>query len=149
MIKKYFITGLVILLPLAITLVVLIFIINFLTAPFVGFFEQFLVGTEFYTKHQGVVHFALQIVFLFALFLLTVLLGFLARVVVFKSMLSLYDYILHRIPIIKTIYKTTQEVIKTIFGARSRSFKQVVMVPFQLRALTALDWSVAQLLSSA
>lgn len=130
MIKKYFITGLVILLPLAVTILILAFIINFLTAPFVGFFEQFLEGTEFYTKYHGFVHFLLQIVFLIALFLFTVLLGFLARIVVFKSMLTLYDYILHRIPIIKTIYKTTQQVIRTIFGSRSRSFKQVVMVPF-------------------
>jgi len=65
-----------------------------------------------------------------ACFFFTVLLGFLARVVVFKSLLSFYDYILHRIPIIKTVYKATQQVMKTIFGSSSRSFKQVVMVPF-------------------
>ncbi len=130
MIKRCFATGLVILLPLAVTIAILAFIINFLTAPFVGFFEHFLQDTEFYIKYQAFVHFLLQIVFLFALFLFTVLLGFLARIVVFKSLLSIYDYFLHRIPIIKTIYKTTQQVIKTIFGSRSRSFKQVVMVPF-------------------
>lgn len=130
MIKRYFATGLVILLPLAVTIAILVFIINFLTAPFVGFFEHFLEGTEFYQNYQGFVNFLLKIVFLFALFLFTVLLGFLARIVVFKSMLSIYDYFLHRIPIIKTIYKTTQQVIKTVFGGRSRSFKQVVLVPF-------------------
>ncbi|HEY4832412.1 MAG TPA: DUF502 domain-containing protein, partial [Waddliaceae bacterium] len=37
---------------------------------------------------------------------------------------------LHRIPIIKTVYKATQQVIKTIFGSTSRSFKRVVMVKF-------------------
>ncbi len=130
MIKRYFATGLVILLPVAVTIVILAFIINFLTAPFVSFFEHFLQGTEFYLKYHAFVHFLLQIFFLIALFLFTVLLGFLTRIVVFKSMLTLYDYILHRIPIIKTIYKTAQQVMKTIFGSRSRSFKQVVMVPF-------------------
>lgn len=130
MLKKYFATGLVILLPLAVTIAILAFIINFLTAPFVGFFEKFLEGTDFYTNYKGFVHFILQILFLIALFLFTVLLGFLARVVVFKSMISIYDYILHRIPVIKTIYKTVQQVIKTILGGQSRSFKQVVMAPF-------------------
>ena len=128
--KKHFITGLVILLPLAVTIVLVAFIINILTQPFVGLIEQFLVGWKWYDQYRSAVHIILQIFLLFALFLFTVLLGFLARIVVFKSLLSVYDYILHRIPIIKTVYKATQQVIKTIFGSSSRSFKQVVMVPF-------------------
>jgi uncharacterized membrane protein len=130
MIKKYFVTGLVILLPVAVTVAIITFVINFLTAPFVGFFEQLLTDTQLYAAHKGIVHFILQIFFLATLFGLTLLLGFLARMVVFKSMLSLYDYILHRIPVIKTIYKTAQQVIKTLLGGQSRSFKQVVMAPF-------------------
>lgn len=128
--KKYFITGLVILLPLAVTIFLVAFTINLLTQPFIGLIEQFLVPYDWFVKHQTAIHIILQITLLFALFLLTVLLGFLARVVVFKSFLSFYDYILHRIPIIKTVYKATQQVMKTIFGSSSRSFKQVVMVPF-------------------
>lgn len=128
--KKHFITGLVILLPLAVTIALVAFIVNVLTQPFVGVIEQFLESFTWYKKYQALTHIVLQIILLFAIFFFTVLLGFLARIVVFKSFLSLYDYILHRIPIIKTVYKATQQVIKTIFGSSSRSFKQVVMVPF-------------------
>ncbi len=128
--KKHFITGLVILLPLAVTIFLVAFLVNLLTAPFVGVIEQFLVQKSWYTAYRGGIHILLKLVVLFALFFFTVLLGFLARVVVFKSLLALYDYILHRIPIIKTVYKATQQVIRTIFGTTSRSFKQVVMVPF-------------------
>lgn len=128
--KKHFITGLVILLPIAVTVALVFFIINFFTHPFVGVIEQFLEKHAWYVKYYRPIHFALQIILIFVLFFFTVLLGFLARVVVFKSVLSLYDYILHRIPIIKTVYKTSQQVIKTIFGSTSQSFKQVVMVKF-------------------
>lgn len=128
--KKYFITGLVILLPIAVTVALLFFIINFLTEPFVGVVEQFLEEHEWYIRYYTLIHFILQIAMLAALFLFTVLLGFLARIVAFKSVLSLYDYVLHRIPIIKTVYKTSQQVIRTLFGSSSKSFKQVVMVHF-------------------
>lgn len=128
--KKYFITGLIILLPLAVTFALVAFIVNVLTKPFIGVIEQFLDPFDWYLKYKALTHFILQILLLFAIFFFTVLLGFLARVVVFKSLLSLYDYVLHHIPIIKTVYKATQQVIKTIFGTSSRSFKQVVMVPF-------------------
>lgn len=128
--RKYFITGLVILLPLAVTIAIVAFIINFLTNPFVGFIEHFLEPFPWFIRFRGIIHLILQIVLLFSLFFMTVLLGFLTRMVVFKSFLSIYDYVLHRIPFIKTVYKATQQVIKTIFGTSSRSFKQVVMVPF-------------------
>lgn len=143
--KKYFLTGLAILLPLALTLAVVVFIINFLTNPFVGFFEQFLVHFSWYTKYQTFIHFVLQITLLFTLFFLTVLLGVLTRIVLFKSFLVIYDYLLHRIPIIKTVYKTASQIIRTIFGDQSRSFKQVVMVPFP----TSDSWCIGLVSSPA
>ncbi len=136
--KKYFVTGLVILLPLAITVGIAVFIVNFLTRPFVGFLEQFLVVYPWYAKYQGPIHFFLQIFLLIGLFLFTALLGFLARMIVFRSVLNLYDFIMHRIPIIKTVYKATQQVLKTIFGSASRTFKQVVMVPFPVDGAYAI-----------
>ncbi len=143
--KKYFITGLVILLPLAVTLAIVIFIINFLTHPFIGFFEHSLEGFSWYAPYKGIIHFSLQILLLIAFFFFTMLLGFLARALVFKTLLSLYDYVMHRIPLIKTIYKATQQIIQTIFGTSSRSFKQVVMVPFPIHG----SWAIGLVSSPA
>ncbi|WP_201456748.1 DUF502 domain-containing protein [Chlamydia sp. 17-3921] len=128
--RKHFITGLVILLPLAITIAIVGMIVNFLTQPFVGFASSFFENISFYSKHRALLKFVLQIILLFGIFFATVLLGFLTRLMIFKSVLSIYDKILHRIPIIKTVYKATQQVMTTIFGSHSGSFKQVVMVPF-------------------
>lgn len=128
--RKYFLTGLVILLPITITALVFIFIMDLLTGPFVGIIDQILSNQQWYTQYKTPIHFALKIILLFGLFFITVMLGFLARVVVFKSFLSLQDYVLHRIPFIKTVYKATQQIILTIFGSTSQSFKQVVMVKF-------------------
>lgn len=129
-VKKHFITGLVILLPIAVTVALLFFVINFLTEPFVGFIEKFLEPYDWYTKYYSPIRFSLQIAMLATLFLFTVMLGFLARLVAFKSLISLHEYVLHRIPIIKSIYKAAQQVIQTLFGSSSKSFKQVVMVKF-------------------
>ncbi|WP_213357987.1 DUF502 domain-containing protein [Chlamydiifrater phoenicopteri] len=128
--RKHFITGLVILLPLAITIAIVGVIVNFLTQPFVGLASSFFEKFSFYSQHRAFLRFCLQIILLFGLFFVTVLLGFLARLMVFKSLLSIYDKILHRIPIIKTVYKAAQQVMTTIFGSQSGSFKQVVMVRF-------------------
>lgn len=131
--KKYFITGLIILLPLAVTIAIVYFIINFLTQPFVGFIEHFLEPFDFFQNYQSAIHFVVQILLLIFLIFFTIGLGFFGRMIAFKSLLSLYDYVMHRIPFIKTVYKATQQVIKGIFGTSTRSFKQVVMVPFPVK----------------
>jgi uncharacterized membrane protein len=128
--KKYFLTGLVILLPITITVIVLVFIMDLLTGPFVAIIDRFFNHHPWYLQYEALIHFALKIFLLFALFVFTVMLGFLARIVVFKSILSIYDYVLHRIPFIKTVYKSAQQLINTLLGSTSQSFKQVVMVKF-------------------
>lgn len=134
--KKYFITGLVILLPLAVTIAIVVFIVNFLTKPFIGLVVSFLKEFDILNKgflflsHDQVVLYGSKCLILVCLFLFTLLLGMIARWFFFKAFINLSDKILHRIPLINKVYKTTQEIIKTIFVTDKSSFKQVVMVPF-------------------
>lgn len=134
--KKYCITGLVILLPLAVTIAVVVFVVNFLTQPFIGMVSNFLSEINYlnkgflFLKPEQVLRYGSQLLILICLFLFTLFLGFLARWFFIKSLIALSDKVLHRIPIVNKVYKTTQEIIKTIFVTDKSSFKQVVMVPF-------------------
>ncbi len=134
--KKYFITGLVILLPVAVTCAVLIFIINLLTAPFIDLAASFLshfhitnTGFLFFTP-QEVLQYGSQILILALIFAFTIFLGMIARWFFFTTLLKISDRILHRIPLVNTVYKTTQDIIRTLFVSDRESFKQVVIVPF-------------------
>ena len=134
--KKHFITGLVILLPLTVTILVLGFLIRFLTQPFVGLVSNFLAqlnivnrGFLFLSPDQVIKYFS-QFLILITLFLVTVCLGMVTRWFFINALFRLGDKILHKIPIVNTVYKTTQEIIKTLFVSDKNSFKQVVMAPF-------------------
>jgi len=134
--KKYFITGLVILFPVIITLAVIFFLMNILTRPFVGLVQEILIENGlknisfFIFTGDQIVHFGSQFLILLLLFLFTVILGILTRWFFIKSLFRFGDYMIHRIPVVNTLYKTSQEVIKTVFDSRLKSFEQVVMVPF-------------------
>lgn len=134
--KKYFITGLVILLPLAVTIAIVVFTVNFLTKPFVGIVSGFLKDFNILNKgfflmsNEEVVLYGSKILILICLFLFTLILGMIARWFFFKSLIHLSDKVLQKIPLVNKVYKTTQEIIKTIFVTDKSSFKQVVMVPF-------------------
>jgi uncharacterized membrane protein len=134
--KKYFITGIIILLPLAVTIMIVAFIVNFLTQPFMGMVSKLFAEAAFINKgflfipQDQAVRVISQVTILIGLFLVTVLLGMIARWFFFKSLINLSDTILHKIPLVNKVYKTSQEIIKTLFASDKNSFKQVVMVPF-------------------
>lgn len=134
--KRHFITGLVILLPVVITIAVAIFLVNFLTEPFTGVVSSVLAkfdalnhGVLFLTPEQFV-RYTSKFIILILLFLVTVLLGMVTRWFLINALFKVGDKILHKIPIVNTVYKTTQDIIKTLFVSDKNSFKQVVMVPF-------------------
>jgi uncharacterized membrane protein len=144
--KKYFLTGLVILLPLAVTILVIGFIINSITGPFYslvsGSLNHLLPQGEgfLFLSHDQLLRYLTKILILAALFVFILFLGVITRWFFFKSLISLSDKILHRIPLINTVYKTTQDIIKTLFVSDKNSFKQVVMVPFPREGIWALGF---------
>ena len=142
--KQYFITGLVILLPVAVTLVIIGFIVNFLTQPFMGVISSVLKSLHisedgfFLLSHEQIIKYMSKILILILLFLLTIILGMIMRWFFIRTAFSIGDKILHRIPIVNTVYKTSQDIIKTVFVSDKNSFKQVVMVPFPRSDVYAL-----------
>lgn len=142
--RKYFITGLVILLPVTLTILVVMFIVNFLTGPFIGIAKEILDslgilehGFLLFTGEQ-MKRILSQVLILFFLFGTTVFLGYLTRWVFIHYFIRLGDYIFHNIPIIRSIYKTSKDVIHTIFQSDTKSFKQVVLVPFPKEGVKAI-----------
>lgn len=134
--KKYFLTGLVILLPVTLTVAIVIFIFNFLTVPFLGIvkavFERYLLFEEgflFLNADQVQTLFA-QFLILGSLLLIVFGLGMIASWFFFNTFLKFAEQIVTQIPVVRTIYKTCHDVINRLFTSKAQAFKQVVLVPF-------------------
>lgn len=130
--RKNFLTGLAILLPMALTFWILNLLINLFTKPFIGIVESFLninVETLPLTVHS-LVMFAAKICILLLLAILTFLVGYLGQHFIVRNLLKYSDYVFHRIPFVNKIYKATQDVVKTLFHEEHTNFSQVVLVPF-------------------
>ena len=120
--KKHFITGLVILLPLAVTIMVIGFIINFLTQPFTGVVSTVLChlhiadnGFLFLSSEQ-VIQLVSKILVLLFLFVFTIVLGGVMRWFFIRTAFNLGDRLLQHIPLVNTVYTTTREIIKKLFS---------------------------------
>lgn len=136
MIKKNFKTGLLLLIPMIVTLMIVMFIINFLTNPFVQtlsnvfmHFDIFNKPFLFLTKEQTLLVIS-RLVALVGLMGFTILIGFLGKMLLMDFLLEIGDYLIKHIPWVNKIYKTSQEIVGTIFSSKTEKFSAVVLVPF-------------------
>lgn len=134
--KKYFTTGLVILLPTALTLLIVIFLINLLTKPFQGVVEAILrhyqlVGRPFlFLSVDQVIHLVSKFLVLMTVVGVIFLIGLIARWFFVKLFFRFGDFIFHRIPLVNKIYKACKDVVETLFSPSATTFSKVVLVPF-------------------
>ena len=129
--KKYLITGLLIWIPLVITIWVLKLIVDSLDQTLL------LLPPEFRTENwlglhvpgMGVVM-TLVIVFLTGLFA-TNLLG--ARLV------QLWHVVLHRIPVVNSIYSSVKQISDTLFSSSGQAFRKALLVRWPHEGM----WTIA------
>ena len=129
--KKYLITGLLIWIPLVITLWVLKFIVDALDQTLL------LLPPEFRTENWLGMHvpgmgavMTLVIVFLTGL-LTTNLIG--ARLVHF------WHEILHRIPVVNSIYSSVKQISDTLFSSSGQAFRKALLVRWPHEGM----WTIA------
>ncbi len=121
--KKSFVAGLIVLLPIAGTLWLLKVIIFWAE----DFFESFLPGRFHPEVLLG--YNIPGIGFLIAI-LLVLLTGMLTRLYVVKKLISLGDKTFSRIPFGKTIYSAIKQFLATITGEGKKTFRKVVLTEF-------------------
>ena len=130
MLKKYFITGLLIWLPLAITLWVLDIILTTLDTTLlllpVNWRPDALLG--FHIPGFGLI-LSLSIV------LLT---GLLAANFIGERLVRWWEGLLSRIPIVRSIYSSVKQVSDTMLSPKGNAFRQAVLVEFPQRGQWAI-----------
>ena len=129
--KKYLITGVLVWLPIAVTVWVITYIVSASDQLFQLLPEKWqpasLMG--FNIPGLGVIV-AVVVLFITGLFGANVL-G--------KQIIAAWDNLLGRIPVVKSIYSSVKKVSESLFSDNSRSFKTPVLVPFPQPGI----WTVA------
>lgn len=134
--KRYFFAGLIILLPFALTVIIVAFFINLLTAPFESFVESTLAYYDIldrpflFLSGEQVLIISSKVLILAVLFGFVLAIGFLAQMVLLNTFIGVGEYIIHRIPLINVIYKSAKEIVNTVFNIKKNAFSQVAIVPF-------------------
>ncbi len=134
-VKKYLITGLLVLVPLAITLWVLSLIIGTLDKSLL------LLPQAWHPDNLLGVHIpGLGVILTVGTILLT---GLLVRNVFGRQLLEWWEGLLRRIPFVNAIYNSVKQVSDTLLSESGNSFRKVLLVRYP----HAQSWSLAFLTS--
>ncbi len=141
--KRNIFSGLVILLPLTITIAVFIFLVDLLTTPFLGNMEkllQYLAGSYSLNivSHATALVIISRGLILVLLFFFVVILGFLGNRIIFHWLVKTMHAILLKIPLINSIYKMCRDVIEALFSEKRKLFTRVVAIPFPSKESKAI-----------
>lgn len=134
--KKNFLAGLSLILPIVITLFIVQLLFKLLSAPFEGLTQPLM---DWISTFEGIppllnspqiVHFASQVLILILLVAATIFVGFLGRIFLVDALFKLGDRLVHKIPFANKIYKAVQDVIHNLMAEEKMSFSRVVLAPF-------------------
>ncbi len=131
--KRYFFAGLLVLLPLVITIWILGWIIGLMDSV-LNLLPSSLHPNSFLPYAIP----GLGVVFTLGLILL---LGFLATSVVTRRLLSLWDSFLSRIPIFRGIYTSVQKLVESIFG-QEQGGRRVVLIEYPRKGIYTVGFAM-------
>lgn len=129
--RKYFITGLLILVPLAITLWVLNAVISTM--------DQSLLLLPVQWRPEAVVGFHIPGLGTILTLLIVFLTGLLAQNFIGNYVVAAWEALLNRIPIVNSIYSSVKQVSDTLFSSSGNAFRKAVLVQYPRQG----SWTIA------
>jgi uncharacterized membrane protein len=120
--KKYFITGLLVWVPLGITLWVLHLLVSSMDQTLLLLPERFQ-SENLFGVHIPGMGVLLSLLILFATGLITA--NFIGQ-----RLLQFWESLLGRIPVVKSIYNSVKQVSDTLFSSNGHAFRQALLVQY-------------------
>ena len=128
-IKRYFIAGVLVILPLLITIYILVVFFQFVDGILDRFINNYLREfLGFYIPGLGLI-----------LVLITIfLVGFLTTHFLGRRLYLILDKTLRKFPLVRHIYPAAKQIIGFLFASQQQRFKKVVLVEYPRRSI----WSI-------
>jgi uncharacterized membrane protein len=120
--RKYFITGLLILVPLAITAWVLNLVISTM--------DQSLLIVPARWQPRALIGFDIPGLGTMLTVLIVFVTGLLTNNLVGNYVVKLWERLLQRIPIVNSLYSSVKQVSDTLFSSSGNAFRKAVLVPY-------------------
>ncbi len=131
-IRGYFLTGLVAVLPLVVTIWILYRIFLFIDKRLTAIIEPFDLPLPWLWMGKGLT--------LLAILILILLVGLFVRNIIGRRLLTWGEGLLYRVPIVRRIYPFVRQVSNALLGQKKKFFQRVVLVEYPRKGVYSLGF---------
>lgn len=135
--RRSFVAGLVVLLPLGVTLMVINFMIVNIGRPASNLMFFWLDET---IRNQQVLELILSIIAIFILAIAITLLGIFSRYLFGKFIIGMTELILEKLPLINTVYKSVKQIVVTFSQEGKAVFQETVLLEYPRKGTYAIGF---------
>jgi len=135
-IRSAFIAGIIVLSPLAVTIIVFTWLVGLIGGRYRDLL--FFVPSELLARPELEIVWNLTATVI--ILLLITLLGFLSRWVVARFFISQAERLMRRMPVISAVYSTAKQIVETFSARKAAVFQKVVLIEFPRAGCYALGF---------
>lgn len=131
--RGYFFTGVLVTAPITITVYLTYVFFTFVDSKVSGILPQNLYSS-FY-GHATVPGLGIVLALIFFIIVGWFATNFMGRLLIRAS-----EYIVHRVPVVNTIYKAIKQVFETVIGSQAQAFREAVMFEFPRKGIWVIGF---------
>ena len=132
-IRSWFFTGILVMTPLILTIYVVWAFITFIDNLVVP-----LVPIEYRPSYY--LPFSIPGLGLIIVFLFTTIVGILATGLFGRTLIRLWENILNRMPVVRSVYSAIKQILETVMATQSDAFRQAVLVEYPRKDIWAIGF---------
>lgn len=138
--RNYFVSGLVIFLPMALTVYFFILTLGFLDHRIAEFIEP-IMSKKYGYYYTGMNRFAIHFLCVLIWVFLIILIGVLTRHFLGKKIYDFFERLFGNLPFFKQVYPAFKEMVNFLFPRdQMASFKQVVLIEYPRKGIYSLGF---------
>ncbi|MDX1405629.1 MAG: DUF502 domain-containing protein [Woeseiaceae bacterium] len=134
-IRRYIVAGILVWLPIGVTI--------FLLRILVGLLDRTLVLIPARYRPEEFIGFAIPGLGIVLTIFVLLITGVIATNIVGRSMVNYWESLLHRIPVVRTVYSGAKNFAEIVFSDSSQSFKKVLLIQYPREGLYSLAFQTS------
>ena len=132
-IRSWFFTGILVMTPLILTI--------YVVWAFITFVDNLVVPiVPYYYRPSTYLPFPIPGLCLIIVFIFTTFVGILATGLFGRTLIHLWENILSRMPVVRSVYSAIKQILETVMATQSDAFRQAVLVEYPRKDIWAIGF---------
>lgn len=139
--RASFLTGIVVIAPIGLTVWLIWTVIGWVDSFVLPFVPEAYQPEQFFKRIFGPdTNINIRGVGVVVFLLFTILVGWIAKGVIGRALIRWAEHLVHRMPVVRSIYSGVKQIAETIFAQSERSFETACLVQYPRRGIWAIGF---------